>query len=75
MSLRELVAIRWPSGKRALIAREDYDPARHTLWESPSPVPSAPGEALDVYPATPLLGATDDALLGQRRGRGRPRKR
>ncbi len=33
MSLRETIAIRWTSGKKAIIARDDYDPAQHTLWE------------------------------------------
>ncbi len=36
MGERGLIAIRWPSGKKALIARDDYDPARDTLWEEPS---------------------------------------
>ena len=46
MSERELVAIRRPSGKLSLIAREDYDPIKHTLWEEPTN--AVQGEAQEV---------------------------
>ena len=59
MGERGLIAIRWPSGKKALIAREDYDPNRDTLWEAPE----APQAAADA-PAMP-------EVVPERKRRGR----
>ena len=46
---RETVAIRRASGKRSVIAREDYDPAVHTLLSDPlSVAPSVASVPEDI---------------------------
>lgn len=62
MGERELVAIRRPSGARSLIAREDYDPARHTLWEDS-----------DAMQGREEEGREEEVTTAPRK-RGRPRK-
>ena len=45
VSERELIAIRRSSGKKSLIAKEDFDPKVHTIWEdTPHAVQEAQAE-------------------------------
>ena len=69
-AVNKLVAIRRASGKRSLIAEQDFDPALHTLWDAPQAPPAASPRVDMGEPAIPPVHHP-----AAKRGPGRPKGR